>query len=139
MNIRTLSAIVLLPISAIATSCDETAESTAVITIETSDWNGWDPDHESTVTTETHTVREGESFEFSRAFFLDGLSAEVESIDDDSVTVTLNEPLSPAGGGGIDMQGMITTVTMTEGDVMELATPSTDAGLFYDVTVKISS
>lgn len=128
----------LIPIALLMAACgDETAPS-AEITLETEDWNGWDPNHEPIVSTETYTVSEGDVIAFEPTF--GGPSnATVESIDGDLVTLSLDAELVPVEDGRIMMRDYVSEATVTEGSQTELATPTMDGGMFYTFTVDVTS
>lgn len=128
----------LIPIALLMAACGDDAAPSADITLETRDWNGWDPDHEATVSVETYTVSEGDVITIEPRF--GGPStATVESINGDSVTLRLDAELVPVEDGGIMMRDYVSEATVTEGSQTELATPTMDGGMFYTFTVDVTS
>ena len=139
MKTRILPAALLLGLMGMGACGGESPDpaGTVTVTIESSDWNGWDSEHESNVVTEIHVADEGESFDFERDFF-ETITATVEAIEDDHVVLSFNQGFAPRGDGtGWDYGNVITEVTVAEGQIVELATPSYDAGITYELSVEI--
>lgn len=100
------------------------------LTITASDWNGWDPDHESTETTTEVQAVEGRTVRID-----DDLEITFTDVDDDEVEISTTDAMSPAGDGGIDLLNPEHDFTVDRGTPLELATPSTDVGTSYEVTL----
>lgn len=100
------------------------------LTITASDWNGWDPDHESTETTTEVQAVEGRTVRID-----DDLEITFTDVDDDEVEISTTDAMSPAGDGGIDLLNPEHDFTVERGTPLELATPSTDVGTSYEVTL----
>ncbi|UTT66023.1 hypothetical protein NMQ01_15220 [Janibacter sp. CX7] len=97
------------------------------LTITASDWNGWDPDHESTDTTTEVEAVEGQTLRVD-----DDLEITFTDVDDDEVEIRTADAMSPAdGGGGIDLLDPEHDFTVERGTPLRLATPTTDAGTSY--------
>ena len=76
-------------------------------------------------------------FNRSRAI-TDGMPGVGAEIDEDSVTLLFDAPLSPRNDGRINMNMNVWAPTITEGRATELATATLDAGMNYTITVEIT-
>lgn len=101
------------------------------LTITASDWNGWDPDHQST--DETTDV---EAIEGRTARVDDDLEITFTDVDDDEVEIRTSDAMSPVKeGGGIDLTTDEMEFTVERGSALELATPTMDAGTTYELVL----
>lgn len=135
MKTRAL-ATMLLPLGFLA-ACGGDPEPAAEVTVEMSDWSGWSPDYEPQVKVVTHAVAAGDTFELDPTFG-GPETVTVEEIDEDSVTLLFDAPLSPRNDGRINMNMNVWAPTITEGRATELATATLDAGMNYTITVEIT-
>ena len=110
MKTRMLPAALLLGLMGMGSCGGEAPDpaGTVTVTIESSDWNGWVEDHESSVVTETHVADEGESFDFKRGF-IETTTATVEVIEDDHIVLSFNQGFAPRGDGTASWQHRATT------------------------------
>lgn len=100
------------------------------MTITANDWNGWDPDHESTETTTEVEAVEGQTFS------VDGLEITFTDVGDDEVEIRTTDAMSPVNdGGGINLNDPEHDFSVERGTPLELATPTTDAGTTYELTL----
>ncbi len=101
------------------------------ITVESEDWNGWDPNYESLTFTEYVAAVPGNEAPITSLLWL---VIRIESVEDGVVTFSTNEPLTPVlPGGGYDVFDSDThefTISLAE-PRLELATPSFDAGFTH--------
>ena len=101
------------------------------MTITANDWNGWDPDHESTETTTEVEAVEGQTVRVD-----DGLEITVTDVGDDEVEIRTSDAMSPVKeGGGIDLTTDEMEFTVERGSALELATPTMDAGTTYELVL----
>ena len=122
-----LAATVLLPAGC---GLAEREQPPVPMTITASDWNGWDPDHESTETTTEVEAVEGQTLS------VDGLEITFTDVDDGEVEIRTTDAMSPVNdGGGINLLDPEHDFTVDRGTPLELATPTTDAGTTYELTL----
>lgn len=99
------------------------------MTITANDWNGWDPDHESTETTTEVEAVEGQTVRVD-----DDLEITFTDVGDDEVEIRTTDAMSPVNdGGGINLRNPEHDFTVDRGTSLELATPTTDAGTTYEL------
>lgn len=122
-----LAAAVLLPAGC---GLAEREQAPVPMTITANDWNGWDPDHESTETTTEVEAVEGQTFS------VDGLEITFTDVGDDEVEIRTTDAMSPVNdGGGINLNDPEHDFSVERGTPLELATPTTDAGTTYELTL----
>lgn len=135
---RSLAAALLL-VALASTACgpgDDTGATDAppddlALTVVSSDWNGWDPDHRSTPETTTIDATAG-----AAATVEGGVRLEVVAVRDGEVDLELDQDLAPRNeGGGSDMNDLVDEVTVTAGEETGLASPTLDAGFSYTLTL----
>lgn len=101
------------------------------MTITANDWNGWDPDHESTETTTEVEAVEGQTVRVD-----DDLEITFTDVGDDEVEIRTTDAMSPVNdGGGINLRNPEHDFTVDRGTSLELATPTTDAGTTYELVL----
>lgn len=101
------------------------------LTITASDWNGWDPDHESTDTTTDVEAVEGRTVRVD-----DDLEITFTNVDGGEVEIRTTDAMSPVNdGGGINLLDPEHDFTVDRGTPLELATPTTDAGTTYELVL----
>lgn len=123
-----LAAAVLLPAGC---GLAEREQAPVPMTITASGWNGWDPDHESTETTTEVEAVEGQTFRVD-----DDLEITFTDVGDDEVEIRTTDAMSPVNdGGGINLLDPEHDFTVERGTPLELATPTTDAGTTYELTL----
>lgn len=67
----------------------------------------------------------------------DGVDLEVESVDGDEIEIGTSESLSPVNeGGGINLNDLQSEFTATKGEELQIATPTTDGGERWTITVE---
>ena len=122
-----LAAAVLLPAGC---GLAEREQAPVPMTITANDWNGWDPDHESTETTTEVEAVEGQTLS------VDGLEITFTDVGDDEVEIRTTDAMSPVNdGGGINLLDPEHDFSVERGTPLELATPTTDAGTTYELTL----
>ena len=122
-----LAATVLLPAGC---GLAEREQPPVPMTITANDWNGWDPDHESTETTTEVEAVQGQTFS------VDGLEITFTDVGDDEVEIRTTDAMSPVNdGGGINLLDPEHDFSVERGTPLELATPTTDAGTTYELTL----
>ena len=122
-----LAAAVLLPAGC---GLAEREQAPVPMTITANDWNGWDPDHESTETTTEVEAVEGQTFS------VDGLEITFTDVGDDEVEIRTTDAMSPVNDGdGINLNDPEHDFSVERGTPLELATPTTDAGTTYELTL----
>ena len=122
-----LAATVLLPAGC---GLAEREQAPVPMTITANDWNGWDPDHESTETTTEVEAVQGQTFS------VDGLEITFTDVGDDEVEIRTTDAMSPVNdGGGINLLDPEHDFSVERGTPLELATPTTDAGTTYELTL----
>ena len=122
-----LAATVLLPAGC---GLAEREQPPVPMTITANDWNGWDPDHESTETTTEVEAVEGQTLS------VDGLEITFTDVGDDEVEIRTTDAMSPVNdGGGINLLDPEHDFSVERGTPLELATPTTDAGTTYELTL----
>ena len=122
-----LAATVLLPAGC---GLAEREQPPVPMTITANDWNGWDPDHESTETTTEVEAVQGQTFS------VDGLEITFTDVGDDKVEIRTTDAMSPVNdGGGINLLDPEHDFSVERGTPLELATPTTDAGTTYELTL----
>ncbi|WP_282071885.1 hypothetical protein [Janibacter hoylei] len=122
-----LAAAVLLPAGC---GLAEREQAPVPMTITANDWNGWDPDHESTETTTEVEAVEGQTLS------VDGLEITFTDVGDDEVEIRTTDAMSPVNdGGGINLNDPEHDFSVERGTPLELATPTTDAGTTYELTL----
>jgi hypothetical protein len=104
------------------------------LTIVSTDWNGWNPDHHPTPETTTLPVVVGAS---ATVDSLGGdATFEVVAVDGDRVTVSSDQRLAPEGEtGGSNLDDLVDEFTVVPGEETELDTPTLDAGYSYTLTL----
>lgn len=123
-----LAATVLLPAGC---GLAEREQPPVPMTITANDWNGWDPDHESTETTTEVEAVEGQTFRVD-----DDLEITFTDVGDDEVEIRTTDAMSPVNdGGGINLLDPEHDFSVERGTPLELATPTTDAGTSYVLTL----
>ena len=123
-----LAATVLLPAGC---GLAEREQPPVPMTITANDWNGWDPDHESTETTTEVEAVEGQTVRVD-----DGLEITFTDVGDDEVEIRTSDAMSPVKeGGGIDLTTDEMEFTVERGSALELATPTMDAGTTYELVL----
>ena len=123
-----LTATVLLPAGC---GLVEREQPPVPMTITANDWNGWDPDHESTDTTTDVEAVEGQTVRVD-----DDLEITFTDVDDGEVEIRTTEAMSPVNdGGGINLLDPEHDFTVDRGTPLKLATPTTDAGTTYELTL----
>lgn len=123
-----LAAAVLLPAGC---GLAEREQAPVPMTITANDWNGWDPDHESTETTTEVEAVEGQTFRVD-----DDLEITFTDVGDDEVEIRTTDAMSPVNdGGGINLLDPEHDFSVERGTPLELATPTTDAGTTYELTL----
>ncbi|MFF5325008.1 hypothetical protein ACFY2Y_14935 [Janibacter hoylei] len=123
-----LAATVLLPAGC---GLAEREQPPVPMTITANDWNGWDPDHESTETTTEVEAVEGQTFRVD-----DDLEITFTDVGDDEVEIRTTDAMSPVNdGGGINLLDPEHDFSVERGTPLELATPTTDAGTTYELTL----
>ncbi|MGW3548735.1 hypothetical protein ACWDHH_13335 [Janibacter hoylei] len=122
-----LAATVLLPAGC---GLAEREQPPVPMTITANDWNGWDPDHESTETTTEVEAVQGQTFS------VDGLEITFTDVGDDEVEIRTTDAMSPVNDGdGINLNDPEHDFSVERGTPLELATPTTDAGTTYELTL----
>lgn len=69
----------------------------------------------------------------------DDVEVTIESVDDDEVELSTSTDLSPVNeGGGISLhpEDLVSDFTVTKGDELRFATPTTDAGTMWTATLE---
>ena len=123
-----LAAAVLLPAGC---GLAEREQAPVPMTITANDWNGWDPDHESTETTTEVEAVEGQTVRVD-----DGLEITFTDVGDDEVEIRTTDAMSPVNDGdGINLNDPEHDFSVERGTPLELATPTTDAGTTYELTL----
>ena len=123
-----LAAAVLLPAGC---GLAEREQAPVPMTITANDWNGWDPDHESTETTTEVEAVEGQTFRVD-----DDLEITFTDVGDDEVEIRTTDAMSPVNdGGGINLLDPEHDFSVERGTPLELATPTTDSGTTYELTL----
>lgn len=123
-----LAATVLLPAGC---GLAEREQPPVPMTITANDWNGWDPDHESTETTTEVEAVGGQTFRVD-----DDLEITFTDVGDDEVEIRTTDAMSPVNdGGGINLLDPEHDFSVERGTPLELATPTTDAGTTYELTL----
>ncbi|MCT1618984.1 MULTISPECIES: hypothetical protein [Janibacter] len=123
-----LAATVLLPAGC---GLAEREQPPVPMTITANDWNGWDPDHESTETTTEVEAVGGQTFRVD-----DDLEITFTDVGDDKVEIRTTDAMSPVNdGGGINLLDPEHDFSVERGTPLELATPTTDAGTTYELTL----
>ena len=123
-----LAAAVLLPAGC---GLAEREQPPVPMTITANDWNGWDPDHESTETTTEVEAVGGQTFRVD-----DDLEITFTDVGDDKVEIRTTDAMSPVNdGGGINLLDPEHDFSVERGTPLELATPTTDAGTTYELTL----
>ena len=123
-----LAAAVLLPAGC---GLAEREQAPVPMTITANDWNGWDPDHESTETTTEVEAVGGQTFRVD-----DDLEITFTDVGDDKVEIRTTDAMSPVNdGGGINLNDPEHDFSVERGTPLELATPTTDAGTTYELTL----
>ena len=123
-----LAATVLLPAGC---GLAEREQPPVPMTITANDWNGWDPDHESTETTTEVEAVGGQTFRVD-----DDLEITFTDVGDDKVEIRTTDAMSPVNdGGGINLRNPEHDFTVDRGTPLKLATPTTDAGTTYELTL----
>ena len=123
-----LAATVLLPAGC---GLAEREQPPVPMTITANDWNGWDPDHESTDTTTDVEAVEGRTVRVD-----DDLEITFTDVDDGEVEIRTTDAMSPVNdGGGINLLDPEHDFTVDRGTPLELATPTTDAGTTYELVL----
>lgn len=140
MKLKALSTFALLPAMAFFGACDDQAEpETVTVYIESSDWNGWDENHVPTVTVVSAELEVGESLRADRTF-MGPFDITVDSIDDNSITLSLSQEMAPQGEGtGFDMYNPVDSITVSDGETVVVLTPSFDAGYSHDIWFEYSN
>ena len=122
-----LAATVLLPAGC---GLAEREQPPVPMTITANDWNGWDPDHESTETTTEVEAVQGQTFS------VDGLEITFTDVGDDEVEIRTTDAMSPVNDGdGINLNDPEHDFSVERGTPLELATPTTDAGTTYELVL----
>ena len=128
LTVLLLAAAVLLPAGC---GLAEREQAPVPMTITANDWNGWDPDHESTETTTEVEAVEGQTVRVD-----DGLEITFTDVGDDEVEIRTSDAMSPVKeGGGIDLTTDEMEFTVERGSALELATPTMDAGTTYELVL----
>lgn len=101
-----------------------------VLTIVSSDWNGWDPDHRPTPETTTVPARVGATAA------VEGVAFEVTQVMGSRVEVTSDHRLATEGEtGGSDLTDLRDVFMVSAGRDTELDTPTLDGGVSYTLTL----
>ncbi|WP_134767780.1 hypothetical protein [Nocardioides sp. 1609] len=104
------------------------------LTIEASDWNGWDSDHDSTPEITTLPVEVGATATVDSIG--DRITFEITEVGDGEVEVSSDQQLAPSGEtGGSNLNDLVEEFTVVTGEGTSLATPTLDAGYSYVVTL----
>lgn len=123
-----LAATVLLPAGC---GLAEREQPPVPMTITANDWNGWDPDHESTETTTEVEAVGGQTFRVD-----DDLEITFTDVGDDKVEIRTTDAMSPVNdGGGINLLDPEHDFSVERGTPLELVAPTTDAGTTYELTL----
>lgn len=100
------------------------------VTLEASDWNGWDEDHEPSVETVRVDTVEGDTAT------IDGLTVTFTSVAPDEVEVRTSQDMAPrTEEGGLSLLDLERDFTATTGAPALFSTASTDSGTHYTVTI----
>lgn len=105
------------------------------LTVVSTDWNGWDRDHVPTPETATVTVAVGNEV------WVEGLGAEevrieITDTDNGAVVVETSQDMAPASAdGGLSLNDLEDTFRVWTGEQTSFATPSTDGGITYELSV----
>ncbi|QCW49572.1 hypothetical protein FE634_02575 [Nocardioides dongxiaopingii] len=133
-----LVAVVLGPLA--LTGCGDDAGAGAadvpaqMLTIEASDWNGWDPEHQATPEVTTLEVEVGATATVESVG--EEITFEVTEVGDGEVEVSSDQRLAPSGeSGGSNLNDLVEEFTVVTGEETSLATPTLDAGYSYLLTL----
>ncbi len=115
---------------------DPTDPDTVTLEVTSTTWNGWEsPTAPPDATTDSVTVAEGDTITIDGA--LDTIVLTIEEIDDDGVDLISDSALVVTNpGGGADLDSPRTDFSLGNGEVLELMTPTLDAGTSIVLTVQ---
>ncbi len=117
------------------TGSTRATDESLTLTIVSEDWNGWDPEHRPTPETTTLDAVVGERA-VVEALGDDDTELEVTDVRGDEVEITASSAMAPRGdSGGLDLNGTQDTFVVALGQRVEFATPTTDAGISYTLTL----
>lgn len=108
------------------------------ITIVSEDWNGWDPEHKTTPHTVTMKAEAGAQAQVDN-LGADKLIVRVITVSADAVEIQLSEPMAPASeAGGVNLSELQDRFEVRSGRTTRFATASMDAGISYEVTLRVN-
>lgn len=107
-----------------------------VLTIVSTEWNGWDPDHQPTPETTTVPVHVGATATVEGVGESDPVTFEVTQVMGSRVEVASSHRLAPEGeSGGSDLTDLQDLFLVDAGRSTELDTPTLDGGVSYTLTL----
>ncbi|MFB9312176.1 hypothetical protein [Nocardioides plantarum] len=138
---RLLTTVVLAPLAALGVvgcrSDDSGTEGPGpggTLTIVSSDWNGWDPEHTPTPRTTTLPASVGSSVTVDSIG--ETLTFEVARVGGGEVAVSSSRELAPEGEtGGSNLNDLVDEFTVERGAETVLDTPTLDGGYSYTFTL----
>lgn len=130
------SVLLLLPVTVMVAGCGRVdvapPSPTVTLTVISAPWTGWSKEQPEPEPSE-ESVTKGSTF--TRDSQGDEITFTVKAVDDDEVTLSTSEPMSPRSeDGGIDLSTDQTKFSVVKGETLKITTPTMDSGTTFEIT-----
>ncbi|WP_106849154.1 hypothetical protein [Blastococcus sp. Marseille-P5729] len=123
---KTIVSLLLLAAGVLLTGCGSDPESDSDLRLRITSSEDDDADMQ---------VAEGASISMGEGF--SAVEITIESVDGETVVISTDHPMAPRNpGGGINLNDLESEFTVTFDEPAEFATPTTDVGVGYTVTLE---